>query len=51
MYRKENDMGKPTGFLEYDRADGPVVSEEKRIENFLEFHGMLTSEEQQKQVL
>lgn len=49
MYRKENDMGKPTGFLEYDRADGPVVSEEKRIENFLEFHGMLPSEEQQKQ--
>ena len=49
MYRKENDMGKPTGFLEFDRADGPVVSEEKRIENFLEFHGMLPSEEQQKQ--
>ena len=42
-------MGKPTGFLEFDRADGPVVSEEKRIENFLEFHGMLPSEEQQKQ--
>ncbi len=42
-------MGKPTGFLEYDRADGPVVKEEQRIENFLEFHGMLPSEEQQKQ--
>jgi glutamate synthase (NADPH/NADH) small chain len=42
-------MGKPSGFLEYDRVDGPVVSEEKRIENFLEFHGLLSKEEQQKQ--
>ena len=42
-------MGKPSGFLEYDRVDGPVVSEEKRIENFLEFHGLLSKEDQQKQ--
>ncbi len=42
-------MGKPTGFLEFDRVDGAVVSEEKRIENFLEFHGMLPREEQQNQ--
>ena len=42
-------MGKPTGFLEYDRVDGPVVSEEKRIENFSEFHGMLDEESRRKQ--
>ena len=42
-------MGKPTGFLEYDRVDGPVIGEEKRIENFCEFHGMLDDEERRKQ--
>ncbi|MCR5543931.1 MAG: glutamate synthase subunit beta [Eubacterium sp.] len=42
-------MGKPTGFLEYERMDGPVISEEKRIENFLEFHGMLPKEKQEEQ--
>ena len=42
-------MGKITGFLEYERKDGPVVPEEERIKNFLEFHGRLTQEEQQKQ--
>ena len=42
-------MGKPTGFLEYERVDGPVVSEEARIKNFLEFHGMLDEEARRKQ--
>ncbi len=42
-------MGKITGFLEYERKDGPVVSEEERLKNFLEFHGRLTQEEQQEQ--
>ena len=42
-------MGKMTGFMEYDRVDGPVVSEEDRILNFLEFHSLLSYEEQQKQ--
>ena len=42
-------MGKVTGFLEYLRADGPVVSEADRIKNFEEFHGLLDFEEQQKQ--
>ena len=42
-------MGKPTGFLEFERKDGAVISEEKRIETFLEFHGMLPKEEQEKQ--
>ncbi len=42
-------MGKATGFLEYQRVDGPVVSEEERIKNFNEFHGLLDREEQFKQ--
>ena len=42
-------MGKATGFLEYERVDGPVVSEAERIKNFDEFHGLLESEEQFKQ--
>ena len=42
-------MGKPTGFLEYERKNGPVVPEEERIKNFREFHGQLPTEEQQKQ--
>ena len=42
-------MGKMTGFMEYDRVDGPVVSEEDRILNFLEFHSLLSPEEQQEQ--
>ena len=44
-------MGKMTGFMEYDRVDGPVVSEEDRILNFLEFHSLLSPEEQQKVIL
>ena len=31
-------MGKTTGFLEYDRIDGPVRTEEDRIKDFKEFH-------------
>ena len=42
-------MGKPTGFLEYDRVDGPVVEESERIKNFDEFHALLEVEEQKKQ--
>lgn len=42
-------MGKITGFLEYERKDGNVIPEEERIKNFLEFHGRLSLEEQQKQ--
>ena len=34
-------MGKTTGFLEYERVDGPVRSEEERILDFLEFHKQL----------
>ena len=42
-------MGKPTGFLEYERKNGPVVPEEERIKSFREFHGQLPTEEQRKQ--
>ena len=42
-------MGKPTGFLEYERVDAPAVSEEERIKGFSEFHVRLTPEEQEKQ--
>ena len=42
-------MGKPTGFLEYERKDGPVTAPKKRIENFKEFHGQLPEEEQRVQ--
>ena len=42
-------MGKPTGFLEYEREDAPTVPEKERICNFDEFHGRLTLEEQEKQ--
>ena len=42
-------MGKPTGFLEYERKDGAVVPEKERIKNFNEFHSRLSLEEQRKQ--
>lgn len=42
-------MGKPTGFLEYERKDGPVTVPKERIKNFMEFHGQLPEEEQRLQ--
>ncbi|MDO4331608.1 MAG: glutamate synthase subunit beta [Eubacteriales bacterium] len=42
-------MGKPTGFLEYERKNGPVVAPAERIRNFNEFHGELSEEEQRLQ--
>ncbi len=42
-------MGKAAGFLEYERKDGPVRSEEVRTGDFLEFHGRLKEKEQQNQ--
>ena len=47
--RRIIDMGKPQGFLEYNRVDAPVVPEKERIENFKEFHGLLSEEEQRLQ--
>ena len=40
-------MGKPAGFLEYERVDGPVRSEEERVKDFREFHAMLPAKGQQ----
>ena len=42
-------MGKPTGFLEYERKEASAVSPLQRIKNFNEFHTPLSREEQQKQ--
>lgn len=42
-------MGKPTGFLEYTRQDGPVRSEEQRVKDFDEFHDRLPLKEQCRQ--
>ena len=39
-------MGKPTGFLEYEREDRDgVISPKERIQNFNEFHIPLSSED------
>ncbi|MBQ7840992.1 MAG: glutamate synthase subunit beta [Lachnospiraceae bacterium] len=42
-------MGKPTGFLEYERQCGPVVAPADRIRDFKEFHKELPLEEQRLQ--
>lgn len=42
-------MGKPTGFLEYERQDGAVVTPEQRVTDFSEFHKQLSPEQQQIQ--
>ena len=42
-------MGKPTGFMEYQREEAPAFSVYERIRNFNEFHEPLSREEQQKQ--
>ena len=42
-------MGKPTGFMEYNRAISKCEAPAERIKNFNEFHTPLTREEQQKQ--
>lgn len=42
-------MGKPTGFLEYERRENPALEPLVRIQNFNEFHPMLDREERQEQ--
>lgn len=42
-------MGKPTGFLEYERETGTSVSPKERIKNFNEFHEPLSKEKRQQQ--
>ena len=40
-------MGKPTGFMEYDRENAAAVAPKERIKNFNEFHTPLSKEKQQ----
>lgn len=42
-------MGKPTGFMDYERKTSEAVSPLERIKNFNEFHTPLPLDEQQKQ--
>ncbi len=42
-------MGKPTGFMDYDRKAAASVPPKERITNYKEFHIYLSEEEQQKQ--
>ena len=42
-------MGKPTGFLEFERKVGKNESVKKRIEHYNEFHSLLSKEEQKIQ--
>ena len=42
-------MGKPTGFMEYERQDKPAESPKERIKHFREFHTPLSKEEQERQ--
>ena len=42
-------MGKPTGFLEYERKNAKADAPLERIKHFNEFHTPLSHEEQQKQ--
>ena len=42
-------MGKPTGFMEYERQISEAVSPKERIKNFNEFHTPLSREKQQIQ--
>ena len=42
-------MGKPTGFMEYERQTSEAAAPKERIKNFNEFHTPLSMEEQRKQ--
>ena len=42
-------MGKPTGFLEYERKTSKAEAPKERIKHFNEFHTHLSMEEQSKQ--
>ena len=42
-------MGKTTGFLEYERKNDPIRSEEERVKDFLEFHGDLGQNDRKNQ--
>ena len=41
-------MGKPTGFLEYERQENEAIQPLSRITNFNEFHPFLDEETRRK---
>ena len=47
--RRQVDMGKTTGFMEYERQTGREVPPKERIKNWKEFHLPLREEEQRRQ--
>ena len=42
-------MGKPTGFLEYERKGNKEITPLERIKNFNEFHVPMSHEERKEQ--
>jgi len=42
-------MGKPSGFMEYDRKGNPALTPEERVKNWNEFHPMLDAEARRTQ--
>ena len=42
-------MGKPTGFLEYERKENRIIPPEERLKSFQEFHNPLCGEERRRQ--
>lgn len=42
-------MGKPTGFMDYERKNNEAITPEERIKNFEEFHTPLSKEERRCQ--
>lgn len=42
-------MGKPTGFIEYDRKDNLAIEPLKRIKNFKEFHTPMSEKDRKEQ--
>lgn len=42
-------MGKPTGFMEYERQDNAAVEPQKRIKNFNEFHAPMREKDRREQ--
>ena len=46
---KNEGMGKPTGFLDYERCEARSESPKERIKNYNEFHTFLSREKQQEQ--
>lgn len=42
-------MGKPTGFMEYERCEDGCIKPSERIRNFDEFHTMLSQDERRRQ--